>query len=139
MRARKVDSRFFLRIDRGEEIVGTLTAFLDAERIAGGAISGIGAVEKATLQYYDIAAKQYYSRDFAEAMEIVSLLGNVSLKDGKPWPHLHVILSDTNFQCFGGHLASAIVGVTCELIIDQSDVAIERSLDEETGLKLWSL
>jgi predicted DNA-binding protein with PD1-like motif len=32
-----------------------------------------------------------------------------------------------------------MVSVTCEIIIDPLEGAVERVFDEETGLKLWEL
>lgn len=132
-----IDNRHLIRINRGEEIVESLTNYIQANNITAGAISGIGAASQITLRYYSLEDKQYHSRDFTGEFEIASLSGNVSLLDEKPWPHLHIVLGDTNYQCFGGHLEAATVGVTCEVIIDTLPTTIERELDEETGLKLW--
>jgi predicted DNA-binding protein with PD1-like motif len=72
-------------------------------------------------------------------MEIVSLYGNISLKDGKPFAHVHVVLSDAKGNGRGGHLLPGRTPVfACELIIEEFDGEPPVRLnDENTGLALW--
>jgi len=130
---------WLLRIDREEEIVETITAFLKEQGIEAGSISGIGAADSVTLRYYSLETKEYYSKEFEGEFEIASLTGNVSVVDGQPWPHVHIVLAGTDYKAFGGHLHKATVGVTCEVIITPIEGTIERELDEAIGLKLWQL
>lgn len=139
MQTRRVGHRHFLRIDRGEEIVAVIEAYVRKQGIEAGSLSGIGAVDGAVLLMYRLEEKSYDRTEVAGPHELVSLLGNVSVRDGKSWPHMHAVLSDGSGVCRGGHLEHATVGVTCEVIIDASDATIERGVDEETGLKLWKL
>jgi len=44
-------------------------------------------------------------------MEMTSLMGNISIMEGEPFPHLHVTLADANFQLLGGHLSESEIGV----------------------------
>lgn len=72
-----------------EEAIAALCRDLD---IRSAAITGIGAVDEATLRFYNPATKRYVDRRFEEQMEIASLTGNVSQMDGKCYLHLHVTL-----------------------------------------------
>ena len=139
MKARQIQNRHFIVLQRGEEIVDAITHYVQEKDLRSGSISAIGAADQVVLRYYDVATKKYESKTFEGQFEIASLLGNISLLDGKPWPHLHITLTDTDYRAFGGHLQSARVGVTCEIIIDATDTTIEREVDEETGLKVWKL
>ena len=61
------------------------------------------------------------------------------LRDGQPFVHAHVVLSDEQGNGKGGHLLPGGTPVfACELTIEEYDgAAIVRSRDERTGLSLW--
>ena len=139
MKFKKSQGRILLRLERGEEIVEQITNFLQAEDIRAGSIVCLGAASHVKLRYYSMKDKQYHGGEFEGEFEIASLNGNISTMDSKIWPHIHIVLADTEYQCFGGHLESAIVGVTCEIVIDPIGEEVSREFDEETGLKLWNL
>jgi uncharacterized protein len=139
MESHQVGNSYLLRIARGEEIVESVTQFLKEKNIRSGSLSGIGAASDVTLRYYSLEDKKYHSKEFSGEFEIASLNGNISILDGEIWPHIHIVLSDTDYHCFGGHLEKAIVGVTCEIVISPLEGEVVRTFDKETGLKLWSL
>ncbi|PIQ76964.1 DNA-binding protein [Candidatus Peregrinibacteria bacterium CG10_big_fil_rev_8_21_14_0_10_49_24] len=139
MQSSQVGCRHLIRIQRGEEIVSSLTAYLREKSIRCGAISGIGAASRVTLRYYDMQTKEYVGKKFEGEFEIASMTGNISVTNGVIRPHVHIVLGDTEYRCFGGHLESAIVCVTCEVIVSEIDKELPRSLDKETGLQLWDL
>lgn len=125
------------KLFKGVEIVDGLTKFLKEKSISAGLISGIGAVMNARIGYYDQSEKKYISQQFNEPMEILSLKGNISLRDGEPFAHLHVVLSKSDFTCIGGHLFEATVFAFEFEVIEFEGKAFERGFDEPTGLFLW--
>lgn len=125
------------RFLKGEEIIISITKILKENSITSGLISGIGAVTKAKIGYYNQAEKKYISQEFNEPMEILSLKGNISIKDGEPFAHIHVVLSKGDFSCIGGHLYEAEVFAFEFAIIEFEGNAFERGFDEDTGLFLW--
>jgi predicted DNA-binding protein with PD1-like motif len=135
----KATHRLMGRVPQGEDLVGYLNQLCLAEGIKAGQVSAIGAVSKAKIGYYDQAKQEYGFIDFNEPMEIVSLMGNVSLKDGKPFVHAHIVLGDHAGRLFGGHLAEGASVFACEFILTKfdSDQAFVRGLDQGTGLPLW--
>ena len=139
MQSRQVGSRHFLVLKRGEDIAVEIQKYILEQQITAGSISGIGATDQVVLQYYDMKKKDYFSKEFEGEYEIASLIGNISVINGKAFPHLHIVIGDTEYRAFGGHLQSARVSITCEIIIDATDTEIGRILDEETGLKVWNL
>ena len=139
MQSRQCSDIFILRLSSGEEIVETLTRFLAGNNITSGVINGIGAAADATLNYFNMKTKKYEEKCFSGDYEILALNGNVSLKEDKPFAHLHIVLGTKDYECIGGHLKSAKVGATCEVVIQQLDAELKREVDEETGLYLLDL
>jgi predicted DNA-binding protein with PD1-like motif len=82
---------------------------------------------------------KYKDVDLSEPMEIVSLYGNISLKDGKPFVHAHVVLSDEKGNARGGHLLPGSSPVfACEITIEEFEgPELIRGFDERTRLALW--
>lgn len=108
--------------------------------IKAGHISVIGAVSSLKLGFFDQETKQYVLTTYAydEPLEIVSCSGNISLKDEKPFCHLHVIASDKKGKCIGGHLVQGTSIYAGEAVIKELlGEDLQRELDEQTKLTLW--
>jgi len=133
---RMFGSRCLVRIDRGEEIVASLTACCRQAGIRLGGITGIGAVDHAVVGLREAATKRYVTQTLTGDMEITSLTGNVATLEGEVSLHLHVTLADSEFRAWGGHLQSAWVSGTCEVVIQLCDGEWERMPDDETGLNI---
>ncbi len=127
---------FTLRLDRGEELVETLTAFLAEQKIGWGALTGLGAVDDPELGLFTMKTREYLHRRFEGEYEIASLTGNVTTLDGKPFAHLHALLSDIDCAVIGGHLFKATVSVTCEIDLRVYEGEVKRCADAETTLNL---
>jgi hypothetical protein len=69
-------------------------------------------------------------------LEIISLNGNLALLEGEPVAHLHIAISRHDFSTVSGHLMSAEIYPTCEIVIVPYGMRIDRRHDDETGLNL---
>ena len=135
---RKFNDTYVIRMDRGEEILSTLTELCRKEQITLGSVSALGAADHAVIGLYDVGARQYHRHSFDEPMEITSLVGSISTKEGEPYLHLHINLCREDMSVIGGHLNECRISATCEMIVRQLDGIVERKLDEaETGLNLY--
>jgi hypothetical protein len=139
MEFRRIGDRYIVRLDVGEEINMTLKKFCDDQGITSGKVMGIGVMRQARISYFDIEMLDYIHKDISDYVEVTSLMGNISIMDGEVFPHLHVTISDVNFNVLGGHLSSGVIGVTGEIIIDTFEGRIERKLYQETGFRLLAL
>lgn len=139
MKYARLGDAFLVRVSTGEEIVGTITEFARAHSIDAAEVSGIGAAYGVVLGYFDRAAKQYERLVVAEEVEIVSLLGTVSIKEGQPFPHLHANVAGRDFRPYAGHFFEGKAGATCELVIRPMKGYAQRTKDEDTGLFLLDL
>lgn len=131
--------KYVVSIDNHEELVAAVAAFCEEQGILSGEISGIGAVNHAVLRFLDPATKKYVDKTFEEQMEISSLVGNISEKDGHVYLHLHANFGRRDYSVVGGHLLSCVLNGACELVVTRFHCHLGRRFDEETGLNLYSL
>jgi len=136
MKFKKFGNKWVIRIDKGEEIVQTLTKICKDNKIKLGSISGIGAVSKATIGLFETKSKEFHTKELSGDYEITNLSGNISTMNKEVYPHLHITLADKNQQTFGGHLSSAIISGTGEIIVEEIEGEIERRFNKEVGLNL---
>jgi hypothetical protein len=105
-----------LRFDRGERFPAALEAWCASEGIRGAAIlCGVGMMDEVELGVYD--GTRYERRTFADPMEVVSLQGNVAMRDGAPFAHVHAALGDHDLGMRGGHLFGGRVAMTLEVCL----------------------
>ncbi len=136
MEYRRFGSKFVIRLDKGEEVVETLKQFCKDNGIKLGAVSGIGSTNKAVIGLFETERKVYQSMELTGDHEIDQLSGNISTMDNEAYIHLHANLSDASYNCYGGHLNSAVISATCEIIVDAIDGGIDRKFSDEIGLNL---
>lgn len=134
---RRFKDTLIVRIDRGEEITEQLRAVAEKEQIRLASVEALGAVDDFTVGVYDVQAKQYHANRFQGSFEIVSLTGTVSTMDGSFYQHLHMSAGDGKGAVFGGHLNSARVSATCEMVVRVIDGVVERKRDPDVGLNLF--
>lgn len=125
------NDRLFVRLDRGTEIFSELTKIATSLEWRSAHISGIGALQDIELGYFKIDKKDYKRKVFAKEAELLSLDGNLAMLNGKPFWHIHAVLGDENFQCFGGHMFKATVAVTAEINVRVFDQSVERVLNPD--------
>jgi predicted DNA-binding protein with PD1-like motif len=127
-------------LDTGEELVGSLTGFAREHRILGASIRAIGAFSSTRLAYFDWDAKEYRtSVDLHEQVELVSLIGDIAEKDGEPQLHAHAAVAVADGRVLGGHVQTATVRPTCEIILIETPEPLRKKVDPESGLALIRL
>ncbi|AUV68126.1 MAG: PPC domain-containing DNA-binding protein [Staphylococcus haemolyticus] len=136
MKYNKDGQTFLLVLVKGEDIVEVLTQFAMEQEMKFGSVSGIGACDNVTLNFYNLDTQKYEAREVNEALELTSLLGNISHIDDKPFAHLHGTFGTRDFQTLSGHLTKAVVSATAEIVIQMTNLDVNRTHDEETGLNL---
>lgn len=111
-------STVFVRIDRGERVVESLYRVCEQEQVLLGAISGLGAVDEAEVGLYEVEKKYFNPILLKGEREMTSVNGNVTVKDGKPYLHLHATFADQSGNVCGGHLREAKISATAEIFIE---------------------
>jgi predicted DNA-binding protein with PD1-like motif len=128
----------FARLLEGEDLLEAITRVATKSEIRAGFFFLIGTLKSARLGFYRDG--KYIPIEMLKPLEIVSCLGNVSMKDGKAFPHAHLAVSDDKGRVFGGHaMAGCIIGVTAELVlVEARGLKITRQFDRITKLSLLS-
>lgn len=125
------------KLKYNEDLLEGLTRVAKEKDIKEGAIFVIGALKKARLGYYEQKEKFYKEIDLPYPQEIISGVGNISLKNGEIFIHLHLALSDEEGNLKGGHLIKGCEVFVCEYTIFPSEgLNLIRQYDETTGLFL---
>ncbi len=130
---------YILVFDTGDDVLPVLTHFATDANLAASHFTAIGAFQRATLGYFDWQAKDYMRIPVEEQVEVVSLIGDIARRDGKPQVHAHVVLGRRDGSTCGGHLLGAVVRPTLEVTLIESPAHLARRFDPHVGLALIDL
>ncbi|MFH2110700.1 MAG: PPC domain-containing DNA-binding protein [Candidatus Bathyarchaeota archaeon] len=107
-------------------------------------LSGVGLLSNASLRNcktlpdeYPITDRNRSFMSFDKPLEIIGLSGDVSMVEGKPLVHAHVILSyveDESIRVVGGHLVEGcrVFGFAEVFLLELTGIEMVKNLDEET-------
>src|SRR5687768_10873059 len=134
------EKTFALVFDTGEEVVAGLLQFAQAQKLTGAHLTAIGAFERVTLGFFDVAKKDYKKIAIQEQVELMSLVGNIAQNDkGDPKLHAHVVVGKSDGSAHGGHLLDAYVRPTLEVVVVEASQHLRRTMRGEFGLALLDL
>lgn len=134
MQFQRKDNSYIIRLEKGEEILATLQKFCRTEQIEGGTFVAIGATSKTTIGFLPPNQTDYKKQTFEGAFEVVSLTGIISQER----IHTHGVISDENFQTFGGHVFELVASPTLEISLHKFPT-LTRAEDPETHLQFLNL
>ena len=130
---------FALVFHTGEEVVAGLTAFAKLNALKASQLTAIGAFEELNVGFFSLDRKEYNKILIREQVEVLSLLGDIALKDGEPKLHAHVVIGKADATAHGGHLLRGVVRPTLEVVLVESPAYLCRTPDPATGLALINL
>jgi len=142
MEYRKFGETYYIRLDRGDEIVSSILGICKAEHIESAIYSGIGGCSEAQIQTFCPETKEFETRVFAGMLELVSLMGNVISDDeGELCQHAHACFAykdGDEHLVAAGHIKSITVLYTAEIELRPIvGGAIGKQYDPETGTGFW--
>jgi uncharacterized protein len=143
MRYKLVDDTpktFVLVFEMGDELARGLTQFAIEQKLASASFKAIGALSSAKLGWLNWETKQYEPAvSLREQVELLSLIGDVALKDGQPQVHAHAVIGKRDGTAHGGHLLEAHVRPTCEVVLTESPAHLRKEFDPAAGIALIKL
>lgn len=122
----------------GGDFLEELEKFAAEKEIEAAEVQLIGFADGAVFGYYDSDNERYIEMKLDGKLEVISAIGNISMKDGKHFAHLHIVLGDEKKQLFGGHLlpGTKIIVAETRIAVLEGDQLV-REYNPETGLYLW--
>jgi uncharacterized protein len=129
----------FVRLERHSDLLLGLREAAAALDIEAGTVQILGAVEELAVAYFRQDVKRFDDPlQYPEPYEIAGGFGNVSLKNGKPYVHIHVTGSRADGKAVGGHLVEGTRVFLIEAYFRRLDgPAPERKHEEDLGLWVW--
>jgi len=140
MHFRKIDESpktFILVFETGDELAEGLLQFAKEQKLSAASFKAVGALSSVRLGWLSWESKRYEpSVTLDEQVELLSLIGDVALKDGEPVVHAHAVVGKKDGTAHGGHLLKARIRPTCEVVLIESPARLQKFVDAESGVAL---
>lgn len=127
---------FGLVLATGDEVMSSLTSFASDQQLKATQFTAIGAFSRLVVAFFDWTTRQYQNIRIDEQVEVLSLLGDVTLEENHPKVHAHVVIGKSDATAHGGHLVEGLVRPTLEVVLTESPVHLRRRFDPGSGLAL---
>ncbi len=143
MEYKKFDKTYYIRADKGDEVVGCILEVCRKEKISSAIYSGIGGCSRAEIQTFIPETGAFDTREISGMLELVSLNGSVTTGEDKElFHHTHAVFAyvcDGEHRMAAGHIKSTVVRYTAEIELRPViNGVIKRKTDPETGTGFWS-
>jgi len=124
---------FALILETGDEVIACLEGFANEKGLRAADFKAIGAFSRTTLAFFDWEEKSYLPIEVNEQVEVASLSGDIAIGSvGKPAVHVHAVLGKRDGAAVAGHLLSATVRPTLEVILTESPRHLRKRFDPVT-------
>ncbi len=123
----------------GDDPVPALERFAQDHGLRGAHFTAIGAFRDAVVAFFEWSSRTYRDIAIREQVEVLSLAGDIAEGDGGWVVHAHAVLGRADGSAMGGHLRSAHVRPTLELVLEETPAHLVRHHDPESGLALIDL
>ena len=142
MEYRKFGDTIYIRMDSGDEIIGSILDISRKEQILSAVFSGIGGCSEAQIQTYLAETDEFETQTLCGTLELVSMNGNI-ISDEKEelYHHTHALISYKDGEdhlVSAGHIKSLTVSYTAEIELRPVvGGVINRQYDPVTGTGFW--
>jgi predicted DNA-binding protein with PD1-like motif len=120
----------------GAKVPEDILSIARREKIATARVEAIGGVRKLRLAFFNHDAKKYEEHDYNEFLEVTSMLGNITTKDGGPFLHAHGNFGRRDLTVLGGHIMSAEIFPILEVVVTPTSNRALRKFDDALGLNV---
>ena len=121
---------------KGDEAFSGLLDFAEKYHVTSAHFTAIGALNGATVAWFDPQRKMYKKIPIAGQVEVISMIGDIALYRGKPVVHTHMVVGRSDGTTQGGHVLDAYVSPTLEVMVTVDPVTLQKRFDPETDLTL---
>jgi len=127
---------FALVLSAGDEAMNAIVAFAREHQLRATQFTAIGAFSRVVVAYFDWTTKEYRNIPIEEQVEVISLIGDITLDGGRHKVHAHVVVGKSDATAHGGHLIEGYVRPTLEILLTETPAYLIRRLDPQSGLAL---
>jgi predicted DNA-binding protein with PD1-like motif len=128
---------FLVRVEHDSDLIQSVTELAEKEKIVVATFTAVGALKQAKLGFYNQDRHEYQEIRIDAPHEIACCVGNISIKDGRPFVHAHAVLADKNGNPKAGHLIEGTIFAAEVHLRELKGADLERKYDKVTGLSLW--
>ena len=121
---------------QGDEAFSGLLEFAEQYHVTSAHFTAIGALNGATLGYFDPERKMYKKIPIHGQHEVIGMSGDIALYQGKPAVHTHMVVGNPDGTTRGGHVLEADVSPTLEVMVTEDPVTLQKRFDPATDLTL---
>jgi predicted DNA-binding protein with PD1-like motif len=121
---------------KGDEAFSGLLEFAEKYHVTSAHFTAIGALNGATLGWFDPQRKMYKKIPIHGQVEVIGMSGDIALYQGKPVVHTHMIVGTSDGTTRGGHVLDAYVSPTLEVMVTVDPITMQKRFDPETDLTL---
>ena len=120
----------------GDEAFSGLQKFAEDYHVTSAHFTAIGAVNGATLGWFDPQRKMYKKIPITGQHEVIGMSGDIALYQGKPVVHTHMVVGASDGTPHAGHVLAATVAPTLEVMVTVNPIKMQKRLDADTDLTL---
>jgi len=120
----------------GARLPDEIIAIAKKEKVSTAQVEAIGGAEELKLAYFNHESKKYEEHEFKEFLEVTSILGNITLKEGEPFLHIHGTFGRKDLSTLAGHVMAAKVFPLLEVVVTPTENRALRRFDDELGLNV---
>ena len=128
--------RYAIIFYQGDEAFSGLLEFAQKHHVTSAHFTAIGAVNGATLGWFDPQRKMYKKIPIDDQHEVIGMSGDIALYQGKPVVHTHMVVGAPDGTTRAGHVLATYVSPTLEVMVTVDPVAMQKRFDPETDLTL---
>ena len=137
----KFDKTYYIRVDKGDEVIASILSVCKKENIKSAIFSGIGGCSSAEIQTFIPEKGTFETLKVTGMLELVSMQGSVTLNGSDLYHHTHAVFcykKNGEHKTVGGHIKSIEILYTAEIELRPViNGTINRKTDAETGTGFW--
>ena len=127
---------FAVVLETGDEAMTSVVRFAKEKQLRTTQLSAIGAFSRVVVAYFDWQAKEYRNISIDEQVEVLSLIGDITMEDRQHKVHAHLVVGKRDATAHGGHLIEGHVRPTLEILMTETPKHLHRRFHAESGLAL---
>ena len=134
----KIPAGYLMVLRQGDSILPEIEKLAEREKIPSASFTGMGFVNM-KFGFFNFDTKEYDPKEFNE-VELASMNGSIAWQNGKVSIHAHGVVTDKNFNAFGGHILSGAVSTgSLEIMVTVHNKRLERKFEEPLGANVLSV